>query len=471
MRPLGPLEVAMLAADRWNPLNIGALVILRPPLRRGADYLASAFAAASGQGPPADPLLLRHPHRGMDTLGSWVWCSDHEFDPTRHLVRVTLPPGSGRDGLWRLVGDLHARPLDTSSPMWRTYVIDGFDEHLFALYFKAHHSVVDGVVGMRQVTETFASDPAVQGLPVFRTERSAPSTDVVETPHDRGQRVTGAMAAFGGIGCQVLADAMAISRSILAGDLQASPLAAPLTAFNRRVGRRRVAAGASCSRDRIDAVKHTAGVTQGDVLTAVIAGALRRWLRETASLPSSTLVAICPISTRTDGDPSSTSRGNMFGVWLCPLGTDLPDDAQRLRRIHRSMRSAKRLVGDRGATASMVAAGPSIASTVLPPLLSMIPRWRTGYNLPISHVRGPSTPRYWNGALVEHVFPVSAVFDGQGVNVTTCSYADHVDFGFVAGTDGAADLGRLATLIEPSMKGLESALGPTPGPSLARIVT
>ena len=47
---------------------------------------------------------------------------------------------------------------------------------------------------------------------------------------------------------------------------------------------------------------------------------------------------------------------------------------------------------------------------------------------------------YWNGAHIEEMYPVSAVYDGQGLNVTTCSYADHVGFGYVAGRDVVPDI-------------------------------
>lgn len=468
---LDPLEAAMLTADRWNPLNIGALLILRTPPHASRDYVDGVFHELLQRGPADDVLLRRHPYRGVETIGTWVWREDGPIDPARHLIRIALPASADRDELWRLVGGLHALPLETSDPMWRMYVIDGFDDNRFAVYFKAHHAVVDGMDGMRLIADaltadsrthpTGASDPDdMNRLPVAAITRPSALAQTAEV-----------VASVAGAGRSLVSDVLAVTKAAATRNISAWPAAAPLAAFNTRLGTSRVVTGACCTRARIVGVQRRASVSSGDVVTAVIAGAVRRWLLEQGELPKRSLVAICPITgSRRDYAPNS-SRSNTFGAWLCPLATDVADDARRLDRIHRAMASGKRIVETRGAAASLLALSPSIATTVLAPLIPGVPRWRAGYNLPISHVRGPSTPRFWNGALVEHIFPVSAVFAGQGVNVTTCTYSDHVDFGFVAGGAGATEVRRLAALIETSMQGLESALRLSTGPSAAQLVT
>lgn len=101
-------------------------------------------------------------------------------------------------------------------------------------------------------------------------------------------------------------------------------------------------------------------------------------------------------------------------------------------------------------------------------MLPFAPRLRTGYNLPISHVPGPSAEMYWNGAHIEKIYPVSAIYDGQALRVTTCSYADRIGFGYVAGRIGfgyvagrevVPDIDTLIPLTERSLAELESAMG------------
>ena len=151
-----------------------------------------------------------------------------------------------------------------------------------------------------------------------------------------------------------------------------------------------------------------------------------------------------------------------FGAWLCPLGTHLSDPLERLDLIHRSMSEGKRRVASRGSGASLLLLAAAIGATVLLPMLPFAPRLRTGYNLPISHVPGPSAEMYWNGAHIEEIYPVSAVYDGQAVNVTTCSYADRIGFGYVAGRDVVPDIDTLIPLTEQSLTELEAALGLLP---------
>jgi hypothetical protein len=66
---------------------------------------------------------------------------------------------------------------------------------------------------------------------------------------------------------------------------------------------------------------------------------------------------------------------------------------------------------------------------------------------------------YWNGALVEEIYPVSTVYDGQALNVTTCSYADRVGFGYVAGAEAVPDIHTLIPLTEACLTELETAVG------------
>ena len=93
------------------------------------------------------------------------------------------------------------------------------------------------------------------------------------------------------------------------------------------------------------------------------------------------------------------------------------------------------------------------------PLLPFTQKIRTGYNLPISHVPGPRAEMYWNGAHIEEIYPVSTVYDGQALNVTTCSYADRVGFGYAAEADAVPDIDTLIPLTEQCLTELEAAVG------------
>jgi hypothetical protein len=68
-------------------------------------------------------------------------------------------------------------------------------------------------------------------------------------------------------------------------------------------------------------------------------------------------------------------------------------------------------------------------------------------NLVISNVPGSPVPMFLAGARLEAQYPVSAIIDGVGINITVLSYRDQLDFGIVVDremVDDAWDLiGRL----------------------------
>ncbi len=464
MNPLDPLDAAMLTAELVsNPMHVGVVLILSPPKDAGPDYVDELYREALAGNDPIDARLRRYPHSGIDTGGIWVWRDMDTVDMSRHCQRRNV--SADRDEFWRLVGELDAERLDRSRPMWMSYLIDGLADGRFAFYIKVHHTVVDGVAGFRMIADALSTDADRRSMPPFYADRhheSAPPTSTgllarLVTPL---RSVVGTAASSVGLIGRIVTGELATVVDSLVGHTTVLPFGAPHTRFNGRLGPDRAVAAGSWPKDRIEAVQKAAGVTGNDVVTAMVAGALRRWLADHGELPKQSLVGVCPITVRgRANDTSDEQHGNMFGLWLCPLGTNVDDPAARLALIHRSMSEGKHWVAKRGSAASLLTAAGSIAATVIFPLLPFTPKIRTGYNLPISHVPGPRTEMYWNGAHVDEMYPVSTVYDGQALNVTTCSYADRIGFGYVAGRDVMPDIDTLVALTEECLTELESALG------------
>ncbi|BBX60862.1 diacylglycerol O-acyltransferase [Mycobacterium saskatchewanense] len=457
MKPLDPLDVAMMTAELVsNPMHVGAVLILAPPRGAGKRYADKLYREALAGDDAIDARLRRYPHRGVDTGGLWVWRELDSLDMSRHCQRRTVSPG----GFWRLIGELDAQPLDRSRPMWMSYLIDGLDGGRFAFYIKVHHTVVDGVAGFQMITDALSVDPKRRSMPPFYAEcRGEPAASVAPPSRLAPLRslIGAATSSVGLVGRLVTGEISTVLDSLV-GHTTVLPFGAPYTRLNGRLGPERVVAAGSWAKKRFHAVQEAADVTANDVVTATVGGVLRRWLRDRGELPNRSLVAACPITVR-DRDHPDHQPGNKFGLWLCPLGTDLDDPAARLDLIHRSMSEGKHWLGKRGSSASLLTAAGSIAATVVLPLLPFSQQIRTGFNLPISHVAGPSTERYWNGSHVEEMYPVSTVFDGLALNVTTCSYADRVGFGYAAGADAVPDIDGLIRLTEECLTELECAVG------------
>ena len=63
----------------------------------------------------------------------------------------------------------------------------------------------------------------------------------------------------------------------------------------------------------------------------------------------------------------------------------------------------------------------------------------------------PSFPLYAAGAELLHFYPVSAIVDGIGLNITVQSYNGNLDFGFVCDRDLVPDVWLMADLLQESM--------------------
>ncbi len=469
MEPLAVLDSLMLAGETvGSAMHVGVVLVFTPPA--GADrhrYLDGLYRESLASGERLDHRLRRHPRRGPNTAGVWVWRDAGRIDLADHVSRASLPPGSGPAELWQLVSDLHGARLDLSAPLWSSCLIDGLEGGRYALYIKIHHIVVDGVGGLRMISDSLSSDPNRRGMAPFHTgrgghrERAAPHGRLPD-PLGVVRSLAGAAAAGIDLTRNVATAELANLAGALVSDTVVAPLGAPRTRFNARLGSRRAAIGADIDRKRVRRVQQAAGVTGNDVVTAVIAGAVRAWLAERDELPRRTLVAMCPVSVRSHDERGSADGGNRFGLGLCPLGTDLEHPGERLALIHDAMAGIKHQVAARGPGAMLAVMGPAIGSTVVLPLLPLGNTVPPSCNVSISSVPGPPETMYYNGSRLEGIYPVSSVYDGMALNATACSYADRICLGYVADRDVVGDIGEFAGLTEQALAELEFAVLSTP---------
>jgi WS/DGAT/MGAT family acyltransferase len=210
---------------------------------------------------------------------------------------------------------------------------------------------------------------------------------------------------------------------------------APRTILNGRISPHRAVAFGSLSLSDAKAIKTALGVTVNDVIVALCAGAVRSWLAERDALPAEPLVAMVPMSVRTAGEHGTF--GNRIAMMLVTLPSDEPDPRARVARAHEVMRSAKERHRALPATLLQDAnhfVPPALfgrASRVIASL-SVSDRFQPPMNLVISNVPGSPAPLYCAGARLEATYPVSAIADGVGLNITAFSYRESVDFGVVA---------------------------------------
>jgi diacylglycerol O-acyltransferase / wax synthase len=458
-KSLNALDRAFLAGERRDVMmHVGALLEFSPPEGRVTD-LGRRLRAELRRGAKVEApwnLKLQHPDLLASPVQSWV--PDDHFDLEYHVRRSALPrPGDERE-LGVLVSRLHGTPLDFHHPPWEVHLIEGLKNDRLALYFKVHHSLIDGYTGMRMLTRSFSPDPKELDTPMFfaRKQPTAirPREEAIPTLDFLLRAAREQASITKDIGRAIANVARAIKHHD--SDLIA-PLQAPKSILNQRISRSRRFATQQIDLERVKRIATASGGTLNDVILTICGSALRRFLLELGELPDKSLVAMVPVNVRPKDDPGGS--GNAVGAILASLGTNLEDPAERLRTIIASTRRAKEQLQGMSKNAIMQYSALAMA----PLMLSFIPgaagRFRPAFNVVVSNVPGPEMPLYFRGWKLDETYPLSIPFHGYALNITVQSYAGSLNFGFTGCRDTLPHLQRLAVYSGDVVKDLEAASG------------
>jgi len=140
------------------------------------------------------------------------------------------------------------------------------------------------------------------------------------------------------------------------------------------------------------------------------------------------------------------------------LATNVRDPARRMRQIKESMDAAKTQLQQMSAREIMIYTGITQAPLLLTQLTGLGGRF-PAFSTVVSNVPGPRERRYWNGARLDGIYPVSIPFDGAAANFTVVSNFESLDFGIVACRKSVPHVQRLIAYMEDSLVELEDAAG------------
>jgi diacylglycerol O-acyltransferase / wax synthase len=453
---LGLMDTLFLAAEgRESMMHVGGLLLLTPPPDAPPSWLrglTEELRAARLQHPW--DFRLRAPELLKNPLQWWV--EDEAFDVDYHVRRSALPsPGDERE-LGVLVSRLHSGQLDFHHPPWEVHFIEGLERGRFALYFKIHHSLLDGYTSMRMLADSLSTDPDERDTPIFFTR----------PPARRKERSPLAAASFAGLlefardqadATRDVGRAIAnVIRAVRAHDHSlVAPLQAPRSILNRRISRNRRFATQQLPTERLRALGKRAGGTVNDVILALSGAAIRRLLLDLDALPDQPLIAMLPVNVRPKDDPGG---GNALGAILASLATDVADPAERLRAIIDSTCRAKDQLRGMSRTAIIQYTALLMAPLALQLMTGAAGRMRPTFNVVISNVPGPTEPLYFRGARLEGLYPLSIPFHGYALNITISGYTDTLNFGFTGCRDTLPHLQRLAVYSANALEELDGAL-------------
>lgn len=453
MELISPTDlIFLLGESREHPMHVGGLSLYELPEGAGPDFVREIYEELVTV-EDFQPTFRKHPATLFGGVANLGWAYDDDVDLDYHLRRSALPsPGRIRD-LLELTSRLHGTLLDRHRPLWEANLIEGLPDRQFAVYTKIHHSLIDGVSALKLTERTLSTDPN-------DTEVRAPWALPPKKRAKRGDGSVGQLLRMvtdtAGSVAGVAPSTVKLARAALLEQQLTLPFGAPKTILNGKIGGARRVAAQSWPQDRVKRVKQAAGVTVNDVVLAMCAGALRAYLIEQQALPDAPLIAMVPVSLRSEAD--ADAGGNQVGAVLCNLATDVEDPAVRLATISDSMAGNKKVFAELPKLQALALSAALLSPLGLVVLPGIVGNTPPPFNIVISNVPGPRQPMYWKGARLTGSYPLSIAMDGQAVNITLVSNGDQLDFGIVGCRRSVPHLQRLLGHLEDALKDLERAV-------------
>lgn len=397
------------------------------------------------------PFGLHHP----------LWVEDPDFDLDYHLRRAALPAPGGDRELAEFAEEVTSRQLDRRRPLWEMYVVEGLEHGMIATVTKLHHAAIDGVSGAEITVNLLdlQAEPAPPTPDDWKPDRVPTDLELVGY-------------AVSSLSRQPLAAAKAVRRTAeMALSLRRrnrqpnvspppAPFSAPRTSLNQSISAQRRFAFAQVSLDDVKMVKNALGGTVNDVVLALCAGALRNYLDDEGERPDKDLVAMVPISVRTEEQKGT--MGNQVASMLVSLATTISDPAARLAAITEGTKAAKeqeRAVGVSDLMNWVEFAAPAVAARAarLASSMRVADRFSPFFNVTISNVPGPDFPLYSAGARMVAMYPMGPITDGAGLNMTVMSYMGWLNFGLVACRETVPRVWDIARGLELSLEEMKKA--------------
>lgn len=368
-----------------------------------------------------------------------AWQDDPDFDIERHVRVASTGRRIGEKELRQLVAATMVEQLDRTRPLWSLDVLPGLEDGRWALVWKVHHCLADGVTILRVGSRLlWTEEPAKQSPRTRDRARSdgaaAPGTPARLAAGLRLARVAG-------------------HRGLLPREFRRVGELSPLAG---EVGPRRAVGFASCTLDELRSIGRasTPHATVNDVLLAVVAGGLRRWLDDRQARGTSMKVQV-PVSMHPGpgADDPAGNRDSFLFVNL-PLAEDDP-----VARLH-ALAEATRLRKNRHDAEAIYALRKSLvhAPKLVRRGLQHLVQGPHEYSLNVSNVPGPAHPIHVLGRRVEALYSIAEVAPHHALRVAAVSLAGSMYIGLCADPDIVPDLDGLTADIRWSLDELRQRL-------------
>lgn len=473
MKRLGTLDASWLAVESEDtPMHVGTMQIFSLPESAPDTFLRDMVARMKETGDIAPPWCFRLAWSGMlGRLIAPVWKTDKKLDLDYHVRHSALPKPGGERELGVLVSRLHSNPLDFTRPLWECHVIEGLENNRFALYTKMHHSMIDGISGVRLMQRVLSTDPDERNmLPPWtvRPERRRGTKDDSEASIPAAfSQAMDALKLQADMAPTLWRAGNRLVHSVRhPEDGLTAPFTGPVSKINRRVTGQRRFATQHYQLDRLKELARVSGASLNDIVLYLCGTALRRFLMEQGDLPGIPLTAGIPVNIRPKSDQGT---GTQISFMIASLATNDADPLTRLQTIRASTRRAKEHLQKLPKSALNQYTMLLMSPYILQLMSGLGGRMRPVFNVTISNVPGPLEPLYYEGAKLEAMYPVSLIAHGGALNITCLSYAGGLNFGFTGCRDTLPSMQNLAVYTGEALSELEKLiLPPKPRPKFKK---
>ncbi len=369
-------------------------------------------------------------------LGRPAWVGADQVDLAWHVAEPDHADALSDEELRAAVGELLSERLDHTRPLWRLDVLP-LTGNRAAIVGRIHHAMVDGVSAIKLAAGL------LWDLDVETPNPHAPTP----TPGPAKASPTPARPASGAAEERIVVRLpSALWRELRPGRD---------TRLDQHIGPAREVAWSSFPLERLKRIGHSApeSATVNDVVLAVVAGALRRWLPEAGGVANDLRVQIpvC-LHAREEEKGELGNRDSFMNVEL-PIAE--PDPQERLRLINAET-SERKLDHDADALYAFFH-----ALSRFRPLYKGITRVTSGpreFALSVSNVPGPSERAVVLGHAVEQFCSFAEPADRHALRISVVSLEGELAFGLCSDPDAISKLDGLRGALADSIAELEGAV-------------